>query len=356
MVLKRIFAILLTIIFIFSAAIYILTDRELTKIGVAMPTKTRQRWNQDGANIERGLMEQGYMVDLQYGNNEIDLQIEQIKKMIDEGCKIIIIGAVDIYSLSDILDYAKNHNVKIISYDRLIMNTDAIDYYATFDNLAVGTIQGEYIEEKLDLKNGKGPYNLEITAGSLDDSNTIFFFEGAMEILRPYIKNGQLVVNSGQVAMKDCAISHWKEALARERMKNILQNYYSDKNLDVALCPNDSTAIGVIGALSDAGYYTDNKKIPLVTGQDADKKNVKLILNGEQTMSIFKDTRILANQVVKMVNAIIEGKEPETNDIGNYSNGVKVVPSFLIRPQFVDKDNLEELLIDSGYYSADILE
>ena len=328
-----------------------LMEKRSVRIGVAMPTQTRQRWNQDGANMKRKLLDRGYSVDLEFGNNEIDLQIAQIDKMIEDGCKVIIIGAVDATSLSAVLDKAKNVGIKIISYDRLIMNTDAIDYYATFDNLAVGTMQGEYIEEKLGLKQGKGPYNLEITAGSLDDNNTIFFFEGAMEVLRPYIQNKQLIIPSGLVNLKQCAIPHWKEPIAKERMLNILNTYYNDKHLDVALCANDSTAIGVIGALEDKGYFADDKKMPIITGQDCDRKNMRLIINSEQTMSIFKDTRMLAEQVVNMVDAIVAGKEPETNDIGNYNNGVKFIPSFLVRPQFVDKDNYKEVLIDSGYYN-----
>ncbi|MBR2179854.1 MAG: sugar-binding protein [Selenomonadaceae bacterium] len=349
---RNILAVCLSLILIVFVTGCFLTDRRSTKIGVAMPTQTRQRWNQDGANIERKLLERGYSVELEFGNNEIDLQVSQIDKMIEDGCKVIIIGAVDANSLSEVLDKAKNNGIKIISYDRLIMNTDAIDYYATFDNLAVGTIQGEYIEDKLGLKVGRGPYNLEIIAGSLDDNNTIFFFEGAMEVLRPYIQSKQLVVQSRQVNLKQCAIPHWKEHIAKERMLNILNTYYIDKYLDVALCANDSVAIGVMGALEDKGYYdTDDEKVPIITGQDCDRKNMNMIINAEQTMSIFKDTRLLAEQVVKMVDAIVAGKEPETNDIGNYNNGVKFVPSFLVRPQFVDKDNYREVLIDSGYYN-----
>ena len=349
---NKIFNVCLILMFISLITGCSLIEKKNIIIGVAMPTQTRQRWNQDGANMERKLKANSYDVDLQFANNEIELQIAQIEQMINEGCKVIIIGAVDTSSLSEVLEKAKNAGVKIISYDRLIVNTDAIDYYATFDNLAVGTIQGEYIEEKLGLKNGKGPYNLEITAGSLDDNNTIFLFEGAMDILRPYIQNGQLVVKSGQVNLKQCAIPHWREPIAKERMSKIIAEHYNNAHLDVALCANDSTAIGVIDALEEAGYYNDNKKMPIITGQDCDKKNMRLIINGEQTMSIFKDTRTLAEQVVKMVNSIVAGKEPETNDIGNYNNGVKVVPSFLVRPQFVDKFNYKSVLIDSGYYNT----
>ena len=348
---KKVFAVIFMMMIVMFITGCDLIENKSTKIGVAMPTQTRQRWNQDGANMERKLIDHGYNVDLEFGNNDIELQIAQIDNMIDKGCKVIIIGAVDATALSAVLDKAKNSGVTIISYDRLIMNTDAIDYYATFDNLAVGTMQGEYIEEKLGLKEGKGPYNLEITAGSLDDNNTIFLFEGAMEILRPYIQSGQLVVKSGQVNLKQCAIPHWKEPIAKERMANILATHYSSSHLDVALCANDSTAIGVLDALRDFGYNTTNNPMPIITGQDCDRNNLKLIISGEQTMSIFKDTRTLAEQVVKMVNSIVNGKEPETNDIGNYNNGVKFVPSFLVRPQFVDKSNYKEILIDSGYYN-----
>ncbi len=356
MKLKKFIAFFLLPMFLLFVSGCDFNDKKEIKIGVAMPTKTRQRWNQDGANIEKGLRNQGYVADLQYADNKPELQISQIAAMINEGCKVIIVGAVDVNSLAGILEEAKSAGIAVISYDRLIMNTDAVDYYATFDNLAVGIVQGEYIEDKLGLKDGKGPYNLEITAGSEDDSNAFYFFEGAMEILRPYIKSGKLVVNSGQTTFKECAISHWKENISRERMTGILQKYYANKNLDVALCANDSTAFGVINALRAAGYNKGDKKMPLITGQDADKKNLKMIVSGEQTMSIFKDTRILADQTVKMVKAIVEGKDPETNDMGNYYNGVKILPSFLIRPLFVDKDNYREVLFDSGYYNESVLE
>lgn len=327
------------------------SDKKEIKIGVAMPSQTRQRWNQDGANIEKKLLEQGYTVNLQYANNEPDLQVKQIDAMVQQGCKVIIIASVDAYALSDVLDRAKSEGAKIISYDRLIMNTDAVDYYATFDNMAVGTMQGEYIENKLGLKEGNGPYNLEIFAGDMADNNTLFLFEGSMDVLHPYLKNGQLVIRSGETELKQCSIPRWSDTLSKERMARILATHYTDANLDVALCANDSTALGVLGALLEAGYNTPERKIPIITGQDADKKNMAAMLRGELTMTIFKDTRILAEQTVNMVNAIIAGKEPETNDIGNYNNGMKIVSTFLVRPQFVDISNYKEFLIDSGYYN-----
>ena len=331
-------------------------DKKGVKIGVAMPTKSLQRWNQDGANMEAKLKEKGYDVDLQFAENKVEMQVSQIENMITKGCKVIIVGAIDGGSLSSVLDEAKSAGCKVISYDRLIMNTDAVSYYATFDNYGVGKIQGQYIEEKLGLKDGKGPFNFEITTGPLDDNNVVFFYKGAMDVLQPYIDKGQLVVKSGQVSREQCATPSWDEAKAQERMDNILTTNYTNAKLDAVLCSNDSTSLGVQSALKSAGYNTADKPMPVVTGQDANLPNVKAILSGEQSMSVFKDTRALADQVVKMVDAIVAGQEPEVNDTSSYNNGVKVVPSYLLQPQFVDKSNYKKLLIDSGYYKEDELQ
>ena len=331
-------------------------DKKGVKIGVAMPTKSLQRWNQDGANMEAKLKEKGYDVDLQFAENKVEMQVSQIENMITKGCKVIIVGAIDGGSLSSVLDEAKSAGCKVISYDRLIMNTDAVSYYATFDNYGVGKIQGQYIEEKLGLKDGKGPFNFEITTGPLDDNNVVFFYKGAMDVLQPYIDKGQLVVKSGQVSREQCATPSWDEAKAQERMDNILTTNYTNAKLDAVLCSNDSTSLGVQSALKSAGYNTADKPMPVVTGQDANLPNVKAILSGEQSMSVFKDTRALADEVVKMVDAILNGQEPEVNDTKSYNNGAKVVPSYLLQPQLVDKSNYKKLLIDSGYYKEDELQ
>ena len=320
------------------------------KVGVSMPTKSLQRWNQDGANMQEKLKAKGYEVDLQFAENKVETQVSQIENMITKGCKVIIVGAIDGGSLSSVLDEAKNAGVKVISYDRLIMNTDAVNYYATFDNYGVGKIQGQYIEQKLGLKDGKGPFNFEITTGPLDDNNVVFFFKGAMDVLQPYIDKGQLVVKSGQMSREQCATPNWDEAKAQERMDNLLTTNYASAKLDAVLCSNDSVSLSVQSALKSAGYNTADKPMPVITGQDANLPNVKAIISGEQSMSVFKDTRALADQVVKMVDALLSGKEPEVNDTKTYNNGVKIVPSYLLKPQFVDKDNYKQLLIDSGYY------
>lgn len=326
-------------------------DAKGVKVGVSMPTKSLQRWNQDGANMEKKLREKGYDVDLQFAENKVETQVSQIENMITKGCKVIVVGSIDGSALSSVLNEAKSAGVSVIAYDRLIMNTDAVSYYATFDNYLVGKIQGQYIADRLGLAEGKGPFNLELSTGPMDDNNVNFFFGGAMDVLKPYIDKGQLVVRSGQMTREQCATPNWDEAKAQERMDNILTTYYTGAKLDAVLCSNDSVSLGVQSALKSAGYNTPDRPLPIITGQDANLPNVKAIVAGEQSMSVFKDTRALADEVVKMVDAILANHEPEVNNTKDYNNGVKVVPSYLLEPKFVDKSNYKQLLIDSGYYT-----
>ncbi|PHV69407.1 ABC transporter substrate-binding protein [Sporanaerobium hydrogeniformans] len=323
------------------------------KIGVAMPTKDLQRWNQDGSNMKNQLEQAGYTVDLQYANNDISTQVSQIENMITNGCEALVIASIDGGSLGTVLAKAKEANIPVIAYDRLIMDTDAVSYYATFDNYMVGTIQGNYIVDALDLKNAAGPFNIELFTGSPDDNNARFFFGGAMDVLNPYIESGKLKVVSGQKKFEEVATLNWSTEEAQKRMENLITAYYSDgTQLDVVLSSNDSCAIGISNALQ--GSYK-GEKFPVLTGQDCDVAAMKNILNGKQSMSIFKDTRTLAAKVVEMVNAIMKGAEVPVNDTKTYDNGKGIVPTFLCEPVFADKDNYKELLIDSGYYTEDQL-
>lgn len=322
-----------------------------TLIGVAMPTQSLQRWNQDGANMKSQLEAKGYKVDLQYSNNDVNTQVQGIENMITKGCKVLVIASIDGAALTDVLKKAGDNGVKVIAYDRLIMKTANVDYYATFDNFKVGVIQGQYIEKKLGLKDGKGPFNIELFGGSPDDNNATFFFNGAMSVLQPYIDNGKLVVGSKQKDFTTIAIQGWDSAKAQARMDNLITaSYANGKKLDVVLSPNDSLAIGIVASLKNAGYGTADKPYPVLTGQDCDKPNVLAMINSQQSMSIFKDTRTLAAKVVEMVDAILQGKTADTNDTKTYNNGVKVVPSFLCDPVYADKDNYKQILVDSGYY------
>jgi len=322
-------------------------------IGVAMPTQSLQRWNQDGANMKSKLEAKGYKVDLQYANNDINTQIQQLENMITKGAKVLVIASIDGSVLSDVLKKAHDGGIKVIAYDRLIMNTPNCDYYATFDNFKVGVIQGQYIEKALDLKTKKGPFNIELFAGSPDDNNALFFNKGAMSILQSYIDAKKLVVPTKQTEFTTIAIQSWSSEKAQARMDNLIAAKYAGKTkLDAVLSPNDSLAIGIVASLKNAGYGTAKKPYPILTGQDCDKANVKAMIAGQQSMSVFKDTRTLAAKVVEMVEAIMQGKEAPVNDTKTYNNGVKVVPSFLCDPVFADKNNYKALLVDSGYYTA----
>ena len=318
------------------------------KVGVSMPTKDLQRWNQDGDNMQKLLEAEGYEVDLQFASNDVQQQLNQVTNMINGGCSVVVIAAIQGDALGAALDLAAEKGVKVIAYDRVIMASAAVDYYATFDNYKVGTVQGQYIEKALDLANAEGPFNIEITAGDPGDNNALYFYQGAMDVLKPYIDAGKLVVKSGQIEFSDVATPSWKTDVAQTRADGILASFYADgSNIDAWLCSNDSTALGVTNALG-ANY---DGEWPIITGQDCDVSNTNNMIDGKQSMSVFKDTRTLAAQVVKMVGQILKGEAVDVNDEKTYNNGVKIVPSFLCEPVFADVNNYKELLIESGYYA-----
>lgn len=318
-------------------------------VGVAMPTKDLQRWNQDGENMKAQLEAAGYTVDLQYAANDIPTQVSQIENMIANGCEVLVIASIDGEALGTVLDQAKAAGIPVISYDRLIMNSDAVSYYATFDNWDVGVKQGEYIVEALDLENaGDKTYNIEFITGDPGDNNINFFFDGAMSVLQPYLDAGTLVCPSGQTEKQTVATANWATDAAQSRFENILASYYADgTQLDVVLASNDSTALGVANAL--ASSYTG--EYPILTGQDCDVANVKNIVAGKQSMSVFKDTRTLAEKTVEMVDSLMKGTEPPINDTETYDNGTGIIPSYLCEPVVCTTENYQELLVDSGYYT-----
>ena len=310
-------------------------DKKL--IGVTMPTKDLQRWNQDGENMKKELEAAGYEVDLQYASNDVSTQVSQLENQVANGCDLLVVASIDGSSLGEPLKQAKEAGIPVISYDRLLMNSDAVTYYATFDNYKVGQKQGEYLVDALDLDNQDGPFNIELFTGDPGD-------------LQKYIDEGKLVVKSGQTEFEQVATANWDSAKAQDRMDTIIAGNYSDgSNLDAVLCSNDSTALGVENAL--AASYTG--EYPIITGQDCDTPNVKNLVAGKQAMSVFKDTRALATAVVGMVDSIMKGEEPEVNDTESYDNGTGVIPTYLCDPVVVTVDNYKEILIDSGYYTED---
>ncbi|MFD9539447.1 multiple monosaccharide ABC transporter substrate-binding protein [Streptomyces sp. NPDC060022] len=325
-------------------------------IGVAMPTKSSERWISDGANVEKELKAKGYKTKLVYGEDDPDQQVSQIENMITQGVDALIIAAIDNKSLGNVLQQAKDADIPVISYDRLILGTENVDYYASFDNEKVGELQGTYIVDKLGLKDGKkGPFNIELFAGSNDDNNTKYFFNGAMKVLKPYMDKGELVVQSKQTALNQVTTLRWDGGTAQKRMDDLLTSGYRSARIDAVLSPYDGISVGILSALKSDGYGTKAKPVPVVTGQDAELASVKSIIAGEQTQTVYKDLRKLAKVASAMVDAALNDKKPETNDTKSYDNGVKVVPAFLLQPVSVDRSNYKEALIDDGYYTENDL-
>jgi putative multiple sugar transport system substrate-binding protein len=328
---------------------------EAKMVGISMPTKTSTRWISDGESMVKVFEDLGYATDLQFADDDIPNQLAQIENMITKGADVLVIAAIDGTTLSDVLQQAHDAGILVIAYDRLISKTANVDYYATFDNFGVGVIMGTQIETGLDLKNAAGPFNIELFGGSPDDTNAFYFYDGAMSVLQPYIDSGKLVVQSGQMGMDKVGTLRWDGIVAQARMDNLLSAYYTDKRVDAVLSPYDGLSIGILSSLKGVGYGTADQKMPVVTGQDAEVASVKSIIAGEQSYTVFKDTRELAKQTAAMVDAALKGIEVPINDTKTYDNGVKIVPSYLLIPFSVDITNYEELLIGSGYITADQL-
>src|SRR5450631_3793266 len=324
--------------------------QEKPTVGIAMPTKSSARWIDDGNNIVKVLKERGYNTDLQYAEDDIPNQLSQIENMVTKGAKVLVIASIDGTTLSDVLKQAKDKGITVIAYDRLIRDTPNVDYYATFDNFQVGVLQAQSIEQGLKLKEGKGPFNIELFGGSPDDNNAYFFYNGAMSVLQPYIDSGKLVIVSRQTGMDKVSTLRWDGATAQARMDNLLSAFYNTKRVDAVLSPYDGLSIGILSSLKGVGYGSPKQPIPMVSGQDAEVASVKSMLRGEQGSTVFKDTRELAKVTVAMIDEMLSGKKVDINDTKTYNNGVKVVPSYLLKPVSVDLSNWKPILIDSGYY------
>jgi putative multiple sugar transport system substrate-binding protein len=320
-------------------------------IGISMPTKSSSRWIADGNNMVQVLKARGYRTELQYAEDDIPNQLAQIENMITKGVKVLVIASIDGTTLSRVLQNAADRGIKVIAYDRLIRGSKNVDYYATFDNFQVGVLQAGSIVDKLGLKQGKGPFNIELFGGSPDDNNAFFFYDGAMSVLQPYIDSGKLVVRSKQTGMNKVGTLRWDGAVAQARMDNLLSAYYGKDKVHAVLSPYDGLSIGILSSLKGVGYCTAQQACPVVSGQDAEIPSIKSILRGEQHSTVFKDTRELAKVAANMVDAVLSGKTPEINDTKTYNNGVKVVPSYLLKPVSVDASNWKQVLVGSGYYT-----
>lgn len=334
-------------------------------VGIAMPTKTLERWNRDGSYLEKQFKDKGYDVSLKFSDNKIDQQVKDIEGLIADDVDLLVIAAIDGESLTKVLDDAKEEEIPVISYDRLIRNTEAVSYYVSFDNYRVGQLQGEFVRDQLDLENAAGPFNIEFTAGDPADNNAGFFFNGAFDTLKPYIDSGKLVIKSGQNTFDQVATKAWDTATAMTRFQNILGSNYSSDKLDVALCSNDSTALGVAQAI-ETDYNQDNKADIIVTGQDGDEANLKNMVDGKQTMTVYKAVANEAVATLDLGEKLLKGEKPDAKliddagwkftckyDTESYDNGKKKVPSYLLEPTIVTKENMDKELVDTGYYTKD---
>ena len=334
------------------------------KVGIAMPTQSLERWNRDGSYLDEQFKSAGYETILTYSDNDTNRQVNDIQNMIAEGVDLLVISAIDGEALNTVMNEAGEAGIPVIACDRLIMNDNA-SYYVSFDNYPVGTLQGQYIVDPLDLDNAAGPFNIELTAGDPADNNAGYFFNGAMDVLKPYIDSGKLVVVSGQTDFDTVATAGWDSQTAMERAQNILASYYADgTQVDVWLCSNDSTALGVSQAIQ-SDYAGSNQ--PIITGQDGDEANLKNLVDGLQSMTVYKAVANEAVVTLDLGKAILSGATVDANlitDSGwefecsydtesyNTSDGHNC-PSFLLIPDVVTKDNMVEKLVDTGYYTQD---
>ncbi|MFF9772735.1 multiple monosaccharide ABC transporter substrate-binding protein [Streptomyces sp. NPDC013978] len=324
-------------------------------IGIAMPTRASERWLTDGKSVVEDLKAKGYKTELVYGDDDPKAQVAQIEKLVEQRVDALIVAAIDNKSLGGVLKQAAAADIPVISYDRLILGTENVDYYVSFDNEQVGRLQARHIIDKLGLEDGKGPFNIELFAGSPDDNNTKFFFDGAMHLLQPYLDNKQLVVRSGETDMDQITTLRWDGPTAQKRMTKVLAESYRTEKVDAVLSPYDGISIGVINALKADGYGTAGNPLPVITGQDAELASVKSIIAGEQSQTIYKDLRQLAERAAEMADDILNGDTPELNNRRAYKNGVKAVPAYLLQPISVDKSNYEYILLGSDYYTAEDL-
>ncbi|WP_442866516.1 multiple monosaccharide ABC transporter substrate-binding protein [Aminobacter sp. NyZ550] len=323
-------------------------------IGIAMPTKSSLRWINDGDALKAALEAKGYTIDMQYAEDDIPNQLAQIENMVTKDAKALIIASIDGTTLSAVLQQAADKGVKVIAYDRLIRDSGNVDYYTTFDNFKVGVLQADSLLKGLGYPDKPGPFNIELFGGSPDDNNAFFFYDGAMSVLQPLIDKGTLVVKSGQMGMEKVGTLRWDAAVAQARMDNILSANYSDgSRVDAVLAPYDGLSRGIISSLRGVGYGTAEQPWPVISGQDAEVPSVKAMIAGEQYSTVFKDTRELAKVTANLVDAALSGGKPEINDEKTYNNGVKVVPSYLLVPVSVVKDDIQKVLVDSGYIKVE---
>jgi len=322
-------------------------------IGVSMPTRTAERWITEGELMRDQLVAAGYRVDLQFANDQVPDQVSQIENMITRGAKFLIICPIDGASLSGPLATAKAQGIHVLAYDRLLMATEDVDYFVGFNSESIGNLMGESLMKGIGADKATGPLYIELFAGSLDDSNTPYYFDGAMEKIKPYLDSGKVVVKSGQVSLNEVATPAWDGLMAQNRMQNLLSAHYTNDTLAGALSPYDGISLGIIGALKAVGYGTSGRPMPAVTGQDCELPSLISIWNDEQYSSIFLDLNVLGSRAVEVTKAMLENKPIDMTT--SYNNDVKDVPAYLADAFELTKENIKEYFFDRGTLTEDDL-
>ncbi|RUS42645.1 sugar ABC transporter substrate-binding protein [Cohnella sp. AR92] len=328
-------------------------------IGIVLPTKSEERWIQDEQRFKDALKGSKYTTSVLFSEGSSAKEAENVETLINKGIKVLIICPFDGTAAGAAVKKAKDAGITVISYDRLIMNTDAVDYYVTFDSKTVGAKQAQYL---VDHAKGSGQ-PLYLYAGAATDNNAFQFFEGSWEVLQPKIADGTFkIANSSeaQALASKATLTHEEEAKiigqvttlwdpneAKNKAQTHLTAAAADMKGDVAiLAPNDGTS----RSIADVFAADSAIKSYVITGQDADKSSIQYIIDGKQSMTVFKDVRTLVKDAMGVALNILDGKTVETNGVSN--NGNKDVPSKQTDVISVDKDNVKEKLVDSGYYQA----
>jgi putative multiple sugar transport system substrate-binding protein len=335
-------------------------------IGLAMPETHVERWVKDGNTLKTDFEKMGYRAEVQWGNADQNMQNNQIAAFVTQGAKGLVIGCVNDGVGSAVTDAYKS-GCKILAYDRLIMNSSDYDYYLTFNNFKVGVLQGQGLIQGMgaDKATADKPLYITLFAGSPTDNNANFFFDGAMSVLNPYIEKGVIkVIGPYPKSSKDTSVfqqiatENWEGPKAKQRMENLLANDARAVTLNGILAPNDTLARAIIEACkADAKYTT---KLPIVTGQDAEFDSAKMIKDGEQYCTVFKDTNKEAEAAATLLDQVLRGQEINvpgatlaTGDLASIGNtGKKTVKTYLLDPILITKDNLN-VPVDAGFYPAD---
>lgn len=324
-------------------------------IGVSLTSRGSERWVRDSESLEKAITEAGYTPLIQYNEQNTSTQVSQIQNMVLAGAKVIIVCPYDNGSLSAALQEAREAGVVVINYDLAVVGTGDADYFVGYNNREVGVMQANAIIEGLGLDEGNGPFNIEMFAGSLNEANCYYYFDYAMDVLQPYFDSGQLVCRSGETDIEKCTIIDWDLAKLTAKLDARMTAYYSDgEHLDAVLVPSDYFSGPVAILLQGYGYGTEERPMPIITGNDCYESVCKLIANDMVYMTVLKDTTLLSDACIDIINCLAEGKPVEGTEKYKPSDDYDFELDAVFVEMFsVTKDNLQERVIDSGFYTAD---